>query len=166
MSHYNSIQNIQQAFRDFVNCSKFTNPLAVTLTFKQGIPHFESQTPTFERITPRLASLNFRHFMNLLNSEVYGNRFKRHGHRLQVVPVLEGVEYTRLHYHCIIDRPNEIGFEGFSNLLRDCWSRTHWGYKEIDIQHMRDHGWTKYISKSRSKAEFDQSIDWENFYLS
>lgn len=165
MTTYNYIQQYKKSFVEFVDPSRFANPLAVTLTLKQGIPHYVSSTSTFARITVDIASRNFRHFMNLLNSAVYGKRFKRHHVRLQAVPILEGNGITRLHYHCIIDRPDEVSHSDFSSLIRCCWSQTDWGYDQIDIQPMHDAGWTKYISKLRGKLQFDESFDWSNTHL-
>lgn len=162
MSQYNFLTNYQQAFRKFADLSRFANPIAVTLTFKQGIKVGSS----FQWLTPDLAAQNYRHFMNLLNFKVYGKRFKRHGVRLQTIPVLEGGGLTRLHYHCVIDRPDQIEFDYFSWLIETCWKRTDWGYHEIDIQPSCDDGWTKYISKFRGKTDYIDSLDWSNTHLS
>lgn len=162
MSHHNSIKKYQQAFREFADLSRFANPIAVTLTMKQGIKIGLS----FQWLSREIAIQNFRHFMNLLNFKVYGKRFKRHGVRLQTIPVLEGDDLTRLHYHCIIDRPDEIDFDRFSWLIETCWKQTLWGYNQTDIQSDCDEDWTKYISKYRGKTDYIDSFDWSNTHLS
>lgn len=162
MTHHKTNKIYQQSFREFTNPSRFVNPIAVTLTLKQGIKVGSS----FERITQDRAIQNYRHFSNLLNTEVYGKRFKRHGVRVQMVPVLEGGNGTRLHFHCVIDRPDEISYNRFSRMIETSWKRTDWGYNEIDIQPSCDEGWTKYISKFRGKTDYIDSFDWSNTHLS
>lgn len=103
--------------------------------------------------------------MNLLNRGVYGKSFLRHGKRVQVIPILEGGDLSRFHYHCVIDCPRpEIDPVSFDELVRDCWSLTSYGYHEVDIQPETDEGWITYISKLRGKPEYDLSIDWENLH--
>lgn len=162
MSHHNSIKKYQQAFREFADLSRFANPIAVTLTMKQGIKIGSS----FHWITPDRAIQNYRHFSNLLNTEVYGKRFKRHGVRIQMIPVLEGDDRTRLHFHCMIDRPEEVSYNRFSRMIETSWKKTEWGYNQIDIQPSCDDGWTKYISKYRGKTDYIDSFDWSNTHLS
>lgn len=160
------IKNIQSSFRQFANISQFVNPLAVTVTLKQGIHTYNTITPTFVKVTPSLGNQNFRHFLNLLNRKVFGKKFSRHGQRLKVIPVLEGGPNTRLHYHFVIDRPPYLSIKTFSDHIQTCWTSTQWGHRQIDIQRVCDQGWINYISKSHGKTEFDQSFDWMNTHLS
>lgn len=162
MSHHNSIKEYQQAFREFADLSRFANPIAVTLTMKQGIKIGSS----FQWLSREFAIQNYRHFMNLLNVEVFGKRFKRHGVRIQTIPILEGDNLSRLHFHCVMDRPDEIDIDRFSWMIETCWKRTDWGYNQIDIQPSCNDGWTKYISKYRGKTDYIDSFDWSNTHLS
>ena len=79
-------------------------------------------------------------------------------------PVLEGGGLTRFHYHCVIDCPRPELVEEFPTLIRECWTRTDYGYDQIDIQPGSDTGWVNYLTKYRTKTEFDQSIDWVNLH--
>ena len=79
-----------------------------------------------------------------------------------MIPILEGGGLTRFHYHCVIDCPRPTDM--FPFIIEDCWWRTSYGYHETDIQPLCNEGWINYISKFRSKSEFDQSIDWINLY--
>lgn len=155
----------QSAFRSFVDLSRFQNPYSVTLTMKQSYVTRLDHLAVHSRVDRYRAVQNFRHFMNLLNRRVYGHSFVRHGKRIQVIPILEGGETTRLHYHCVIDcpRPN-IDQVTFDDMIRRCWSKTDYGYHEVDVQPDSDNGWVNYISKQRGKPNFDQSIDWENLH--
>ncbi len=76
------------------------------------------------------ASANFRHFRNRLNHAVLGSRSKRHGAQLLMMAVLELSADSRLHYHCIIDRPYYWSLERFSALVREQWWKTDFGYQQ------------------------------------
>ena len=58
----------------------------VTLTLKQAC---QSERGARIKIDDYPCRHAFRHFMNLLNREVYGTAFRRHGKGLRVLPVLE-----------------------------------------------------------------------------
>ena len=136
---------------------KFLNPTAVTLTLKKR--------SGANVIDPIKASANLRHFRNRLNHAVLGSKAKRQGERLWMVAVLEISADGRLHYHCIIDRPYYCSFEKFCAFVREQWSKTDFGYHQIDIQDQADTGWTDYILKQRQKGSLLNSIDWDNCHL-
>lgn len=152
----------RDAFRSFVDLEKFVNPFSVTLTLKQSVVVRRGRSRFHSRITPDRAVQNFSHFMNLLNRKFYGHSYKRHGKRVQVIPILEGGGTTRFHYHCVLDCPRPTDW--FDMFVEDCWGQTDYGYDQTDIQPGTDAGWLNYISKFRTKNEFDQSIDWINLY--
>tara|TARA_R110001606_G_scaffold12369_1_gene54003 strand:- start:45515 stop:46015 length:501 start_codon:yes stop_codon:yes gene_type:complete len=157
--------NYRHSVKEFVNLTKFYEPFSVTLTLKQSVLVTEGVFPVHIRIDREKAIQNFRHFMNLLNTEVFGNSFVRHGKRIQVIPFLEGgLNGTRLHYHCVIDCPRRSLDMTFPSLIQKCWSKTSYGYNQIDIQRNTDHGWIDYISKFRGKYSYDECVDWENFH--
>jgi hypothetical protein len=112
------------------------------------------------------ASKNLRHFLNFLNTEVYGKRFKRFGKKLNVIPALERSSSGRLHYHLVLQKPQsrhpEMAQEAdkaFLALIQSCWKRTPFGYEQIHIHDRVDHGWTDYISKTANTGD---GIDWQN----
>jgi hypothetical protein len=143
--------------RQMVEKTKFQNPAAVTLTLKK-----RAGGNVIDEIK---ASANFRHFRNRLNHSVLGSKAKRHGAQLLMIAVLEISADKRLHYHCIIDRPYYCSFERFAAIVREQWSKTDFGYHQIDIQDQADIGWTEYILKPRQKRLLLDSIDWDNCYL-
>ncbi len=127
MNHTERLE-YRNAVRSFVNLSQFTNPFSVTLTLKQSVVSTEGVFQNHIRIDQDKAVQNFHHFMNLLNTEIYGHSFKRYGKRVQVVPFLEGgTNGTRLHYHCVIDCPRESLDLTFPTLIRACWFKTSYG---------------------------------------
>jgi hypothetical protein len=140
-----------------INSIPFKVPAAVTLTMKKRCG---------ARIADDIvASENFQHFRNRLEHALLGSAAKRYGRRLLLIAVLEVSADRRLHYHCIIDRPYHHTFERFGQVLRDQWSKTDFGYHQIDIQDHADAGWTDYILKQRQKGSLLDSIDWTNCQL-
>jgi hypothetical protein len=141
----------------FIRSIKFQNPAAVTLTMKKRA--------NGEAADPIIASENFRHFRNRLNHTVLGSRAKRYGARLLMVVVLEISADHRLHFHCIIDRPDHCPFSRFESIVREQWWKTDFGYHQVDVQDQSDAGWTDYILKQRQKRSLLDSIDWTNCHL-
>ncbi|MDM7930892.1 hypothetical protein [Tabrizicola sp.] len=127
------------------------NPVALTLTMKQA-----DQWGTLDQIEARR---NFGFFMNRLNRKVYGNAFTRYGRRLGVVPVLERSPGGRLHYHASIENPYD-DLPTFSEAVLASWTKTRWGYHEVDVQRQFSSGWIDYILKSQ---DFD-ALDVENLH--
>lgn len=149
--------SIEAGLRRLLHTIKFSNPAAVTLTMKK-------------RAAGRLAdeivaSENLLQFRNRLNHAVLGSRAKRHGAKLQMIAVRESSADGRLHYHCIIDRPYHWSFERFSAAIGEQWSKTEFGYDEIDVKDQPDAGWTDYLLKRRQKQSLPDSIDWANCHL-
>jgi hypothetical protein len=150
-------QSAGAQLRRMVEIVKFLNPAAVTLTLKK-----RAGGNVIDEIK---ASANFRHFRNRLNHAALGSKAKRHGAQLMIVAVLEISADNRLHYHCIVDRPYHCSFDRFSAIVREQWSKTDFGYHQIDIQDQADTGWTDYILKQRQKGSLLDSIDWDNCHL-
>lgn len=126
--------------------------LAVTLSMKQNL--------LGEKLDSIKATKNLRHFLNLLNKQSYGNSFRRHGKKIEVIPVLETSYSDRLHYHLAVRNPYPEKLQWFETQIRRLWSKTDWGYSEIDIQTDVDTGWINYIAKLGPHDE----VDWENMH--
>ena len=120
----------------------------------------------FQRLTLELASANLRHFLNRLNQHVYGNAAERYGKAVPVIPVIEGGNGTRLHYHLVIDCPRDDLREGYVGLLVDLWHKTPWGYNKFQIDADSGESFTKYITKYRDKPNYADAIDWLNYHTS
>jgi hypothetical protein len=143
----------KDAIRKFLHQTHFTDMVAVTLSLKQNI--------NGECIDKIKASKNVRHFLNLLNKEMYGNRFQRYGKRLEVISVIETSHSGRLHYHLAINNPKPDEPILFAILIEYLWNKTLWGYSEIRIIHNANSGWINYITKLNPHDE----VDWENCYI-
>jgi hypothetical protein len=152
-----AIRDAEAELRKLAHSVRFENPVAVTLTMKK-------------RAAGRLAdeivaSENLLHFRNRLNHIILGSRAKRYGAKLPMIAVREVSADHRLHYHCIIDRPYHCSLDRFSEVIREQWSKTDFGYHQIGIQDQADAGWTDYILKARQKQSLLDSIDWRNCSL-
>ncbi len=140
---------IQSYFR---NC-ELDQCLGVSLTLKQCVDG------TF--LDEIKASQNLRHFMNRLNSSVFGKAYQRFQKRLRVIPVLERSSTNRLHYHLILQSPYPHDPIKAVALIEDEWGKTRFGYRQTHVHQQIDHGWTDYITKSASDG-----VDWENYHWS
>ena len=147
-------KQLQPFVRQYVNQLDLTNFIGVSLTLKHQVDH--------QNLDPMLCSQNLRHFMNVLNKSVYGNRTARYGLKLQIFPVLEKSVGDRLHYHLIIEHPRELPLIRFKELIRSSWIKTRFGHREIHIDDLIDYGWIHYITKFQSMTD---QVDWENVQL-
>ena len=109
------------------------------------------------------ASKNLRHFLNRLNRSIFGQAFKRYDRRLNVVPVIERSSPGRLHFHLVIQNPYPDSPARFEQMIGEEWSRTDFGYGETHVDQLIDHGWTDYISKTKTASD---GLDWENYHWS
>lgn len=148
---------VKSTLRQLFDPSRFDFPAAVSLTMKKQVGS--------RSIDMMVASENFRHFRNRLNSKILGSKAKLHGGKLKMVAIIESNADGRLHYHAMIDRPYYCSFDRFKDTVIDQWQRTDFGYRQIDIQDAADSGWIDYIIKPQQKRSLLDSIDWTNCQL-
>lgn len=160
-------EDIKHSLFDLLTTHRINNPLAVTLSLKQGYTVY-TDSGSFIR-HPDLIEYqsNNRHFLNVLNTKVFRKRFTRYKKRLAVFPVFEGSSTVRTHLHLTLERPSCYTLSDFANLISDCWIKTNLGYKNIDVREIDNYdAWINYMMKSRSKnVDLLSSVDVENFYL-
>ena len=147
------VSELRQQTKDFLTPTTFDRCIGVTLTMKQKMD--------FVRLDEERSSQNFRHFLNLLNREVFGKRFTRFGTRINVIPVLEVSNSHRLHYHTIFQVPKNIRSTDFLHKVEDSWKKTDWGYEHFHHHNHIDEGWLDYLTKFRS---YRDQIDWINHH--
>ena len=156
-----------------LNSIKIANPLAVTLTMKQSAYIYrEGHTPYdgYEEIDKIKASKNLKHFMNILNNEIFfGNNlspFKCRKRYLGIIPILEGKPYgePKLHYHLVLERPEWLPEYMLCRLIRYYWPTTHFGDSEINIQPIYcKKGWLEYTLKTKKTNSLTYGeVDWMN----
>jgi len=156
---------LQSSLRNWVSLDDWYAPFAVTLTFRQCMVVPNGTLSSRHWLTEISAVQNFRHFLNKLNRCVYGKAAIRHGKGVGCIPVLEGGDTKRLHYHAVIDCPRHDLVTDFPLLIADQWRSTQWGYWQVDCQSNPDDGWINYITKFRDKPSFADAIDWMNLRL-
>ena len=167
MTHHNSpssSRDIQAEFRHWSQSQLWNRPMAVSLTFKERITVRSGPKTLSVPLTDTDCSKTLRQFLRVLNRKCCGKLGERHGRWIPVIPILEGGNSTRLHYHLLLDSPFEADPENtYPATIRSIWNDTLWGYDQIDIQPTYDvPGWLDYITKLRSKPNFSDSIDWMN----
>ena len=127
--------------------------VGVTLTLKQRVKSHSLDVITCSR--------NLKHFLNRLNTKVFGNGFKRFGKRLRVLPVIERSKTGRLHNHLTIQNPYPDNPNYFTHLIKTLWKKTKFGHRKVDVNPNINEGWNEYITKFNYK---DDEVDWENFH--
>lgn len=147
-------KQLQPFIRQYINETDLINFIGVSLTLKQQVDG--------QNLDPILSSQNLRHFMNVLNKKIFGNRFSRYGVKLQIFPVLERSIGDRLHYHMILELPRDTRIDRFKDLIRNEWMKTRFGHREIHIDDSINQGWTDYMTKFHSRSD---QVDWENVHL-
>lgn len=116
-------------------------------------------------------SAELRHFLNRLNSELFGARATRKPSVYCVlsVPIIEGFDkssygFHTLHYHVALGNiPDHVSQEMLEKWMRDAWRRTKYGKSDIDVKVMRDDHKT-YITKEVLKNE-GEGVDWLNLSI-
>ena len=144
---------LKESIRNYIYSLPTKDCLSVTLTMKQVVNN--------EYLDQEKSVTNFRHFLNLLNKRVYGNAHKRFKKSVSVIPVLEKPFYGRFHYHLILEKPTHIPQNTYELMIVDCWTKTRFGYYEVDVKNIYSNGWTDYITKFVSETD---TVDWVNFH--
>ena len=144
---------LKSSIKNYVNQLPMKDCLSVTLTMKQVVNK--------EYLDDISSETNFRHFINLLNKQVYGNAHKRFKKSVSVLPILEKSSDNRFHYHLLLEKPNHIQQEVYELMIVDCWKKTKFGYNQIDIRNIYSDGWVHYITKFVSNVD---TVDWENHH--
>jgi len=156
MPHIQPAQ-IQTAIRQWVSVEQWRQPFAVTLTLKQ-VRWIDGSVQV--SLTPEIASRNVRHFLNVLNKQVYGSASQRHGKRLRSLVAFEGSGTKRLHCHLMVDCPRPDLVETFPASVARAWSAADWSDCQIDVRPCDD-GWLTYMTKFRDKPDFASAFDWD-----
>lgn len=155
---------IQSTLREWLCVDDWNHAFALTLTLKQRIGGDGGISAAATSLTREIASQNLKHFLNVMNKQVYGSASQRHGKRLPVFSVLEGGNGKRLHYHLAIDCPRNDLIEVFPAMVILTWRTTLWGYDQTHVTPC-DAGWVNYMTKLRDKPDFASAIDWENCHI-
>ena len=148
---------LQTAIRAFVKGVQWTDPVAVTLTFKKR--SWENGQLLFARKEDYRQ--NIHHFLNVLNKTIYRS-LARKSWLLNVAAVKETGEFGRDHYHLVIDRPPHMSFERYAGLIHGAWSKTTWGHRKIEVTPDGGEQWINYMTKLRTKPNYADAIDWTN----
>ena len=138
--------------KDYLINFDVNNSFGVTLTLKQGIKN--------QKLDDISCSQNLKHFLNVLNQKVFGNKVKRFGKRLKVLPVLEISKGNRLHYHLTLENPFPNNPNRFSYLINSIWERTKFGNHHVHIHENVNWEWNDYITKFNN---INDQVDWMNY---
>lgn len=143
----------QREYTKWVLSKHWNSPISITLMHRCGSIG----------TTTTACSANLKHFLNVVNKTIFGNKVRR-GFKVQAVPTLEEFD-GKPHYHLMMDCPEHITKEALFALINQEWPRTNLGHPDIRINENASEGWVKYIFKQRTKPEFDTAIDVANMHF-
>lgn len=134
------------------------NGVAATLTFRAARP------PAV--LTLEAGEAAVRELIKRLNKFCAGRKRRP----LRVIAVREGAAgpnaAIRLHYHLKIEVPEGMTAENFASKVEQYWTKLSWASpKQNVVKPASDAGWTRYITKRRSKQSYADGFDWTNTHL-
>ncbi|MHA8020107.1 rolling circle replication-associated protein [Stenotrophomonas hibiscicola] len=134
------------------------NGVAATLTFRAARPP--------AALTLEAGEAAVRELIKRLNKFAAGRRRRP----LRVIAVREGGvgsnAAVRLHYHLKIEVPEGMTAENFASKVEQYWTKLGWASpKQNVVKPVSDAGWTRYITKRRSKQSYADGFDWSNTHL-
>lgn len=146
---------LQEATRSWLNYDfTWQQPYATTLTLKRG-----TKLNGWIVIGDRIAySQNLRHFLNVLNRSIFGG-MAHAGWQFSVATFFERSRDGLPHFHLVISKPPHLPHDYFAWLINHLWAATTWGRRINDAVPMVSSGWIKYITKFKTKAEYDQALE-------
>ena len=111
---------LRKVLLDWYDISDWIDAFAVTLTLKRSI---RAASGGYIQATPGDYEQNLRHFLNVLNKRLFGNRV-RNGARPRCIAILEGDDVVRRHYHLLLEKPTHHSAEALTALIVWEWDRT------------------------------------------
>lgn len=104
---------------------------------------------------------SMRAFRHKLDAKLYGNKSRRFGEQLLLIPVLEGMQFGSVpHYHCVLGVTPDR-FAVVDDVVRDCWSKVAFCGHQVNVERYRDRGFLDYISKEALFLD-RPNVDWMN----
>lgn len=153
----------QWAIENSVHATHF-----LTLTFDGGsIAGYIARIPGINEANhPKMIERymkSMRRFRMLLNKRLYGNKSRRFGEQLLLIPFLEGISAGRNpHFHCLLGVTPDR-YTAVTQAVLDCWARVDFAGIENTIDLIYDQGCAIYCTKEATSLDPDRpSIDWIN----
>jgi hypothetical protein len=151
--------DVRRATLHYILQTQWVSPLCVTLTEKQCVDGVW--------IDSIRSSRNARHFLNVLNTDVYGNSYRRFGKKVRSLLVQETSGSGRHHLHGVFDIPVDRDATQFKLQIESAWRSSRYGYREIKLEvptgEQNVSGYLSYIMKDRTKLSgLCDAVDWEN----
>lgn len=136
------------------NLSTWTDTSLVSLNFKEAIQG-ENGSPV--HLSESLARREVELLCKRVDRAIYGRSVQRFNRRVRRIPFLEYGHDRGWHAHILVERPAHVVGVRFLQTVKNAWAESPWSTNLH--QRAADDGASYYLTKDRSKAEFEAWID-------
>lgn len=152
---------LKRAWEDWTEEHSDVLTHAVTFTMQQTVNHGLSPNANdgyvFEKISPLSASKNLRLFISLLNRDIYGSAWDKHGKGIYIFSTIEGITSDKhIHIHSAVGFPDRrLSDAEIDYKVKHFWKKTTFGksQSEIVVKSMHNKiGWLNYIQKEMNST--------------
>lgn len=146
----------RSSLRDWTlgHTSTWPSPRFITFNMKASIL---GPMGTYLRIDDPTARATVKKLGNSVDKAVYGRAAQHHNKRVQRIPYLEYGFDRGWHCHALFNKPDRYDDQTFERLIANVWATSSWG-ASLDYR-MADDGAAAYLTKDRSKSEFEMWSD-------
>ncbi len=139
---------------------------AVTLTLKPYRVTTSDGRRTLEQVTEIGAQSTFRHFMNRLNANVFGNAAKRHGKSVTAIPVLGELRSRKKpHYHCAMGSfRDHLSEKAIADNIKIAWRAAPFGNYQVHVEPITTDLWLGYLGSHTGNYD-NGFVDFVNLRL-
>lgn len=153
-----SAMELQKAYFDWID-TQFVgvDSIALTLTFKRRVGTVW--------LSEDIAQGSVHQFLRRINRVGRGQRLLENPRLLRSLAVREGGvrrNEKRLHYHLQLEVPCTTPASVFAATCCATWRKLDWAGLECRTKVGANSGWTSYILKTRTKADYSYAIDLSN----
>jgi len=153
-----STKLLQHAYVDWIG-TQFVgvDSIALTVTFKKRIGNIW--------LDDNIAQATVHHFLRRINRVGRGQRLHDTTALLRTLAVREGGfrrGAKKLHYHLQLEVPRTTLPSLFASTCCVTWRKLDWAGFQCRTKVFADPGWTSYMLKTRTKADYSYAIDLSN----
>lgn len=134
--------------------STWSDTSLYSLNFKEAV---QGDNGCRVRLSEQIARREVELLCKRVDRAIYGRLVQRFNRRVRRIPFLEYGHDRGWHAHILMERPAHMVEVRFSQIVKNAWAESPWSTNLH--QRTADDGASSYLTKDRSKAEFEAWID-------